>query len=701
METASAISLLEDGDSKPPAMETASALSLLEDCDSKPAAMETASALSLRENGDSKVSAISNKKSLEEEATDGIFLLNSTRDDAFAIINDHAKIEDNPTAEGKEIGYEKNHIASLDDTQVRRESPPPLHEDEFSVGSLDSKDVAAVSATTLFPPDTEHDCEADVGNDENLSADEVNEQDIDGLPPATEVWNDGIRPYPWLTSPIVPDDLPKGRGISRYRTFVSENDVENFTNKWRTEEHMNKQPVPRNDVEEMNRYVEGRFVKSGWPTTTAFNKAVEKKRATMKSALDRSKTIAKKDEMRKKYTKELAHMKKERKKFKRAFELEWTFGNAANVKGLRYNPMDDNFEARLVYFEKNELGEVQQKEETIPLSKEWIRDVKYAEGVIQHVINLGNTGDGFVAVPPGETILIHAKKVRKLRYVPPHTQWVADRHHKRTRQNPGQKMVQVAAPGYWEVLFHGETKPMITDEQFVSQFKQRFLDEVKHLRGGFVNIPVGDFKVSHLDEHPNLRVPDAPRVLFVQSEGEDLCVSKSLASALDAIGFVSEAASINQYGENHLRGGIVDAIKRVGQYAKSQLPSWVTRKVMKRPHMCDWTLLQEEMKDYIVLGVLGELDGNGSHAVTIHGGFVYDANEVVAIPLCKEALDYCCSTSTVKNEFMCFRKMTLFYYDGSDLKKKAQMILRTRSKRKRDGDENGGKKIVRTRYFFL
>ena len=91
-----------------------------------------------------------------------------------------------------------------------------------------------------------------------------------------------------------------------------------------------------------------------------------------------------------------------------------------------------------------------------------------------------------------------------------------------------------------------------------------------------------------------------------------LCVSKSLASALDAIGFVSEAASINQYGESHLRGGIVDAIGRVGQYAETQLPAWVTRKVMNRPHMFDWQLLQEQMKDTILLGVLGELDGNGS-----------------------------------------------------------------------------------------
>ena len=88
--------------------------------------------------------------------------------------------------------------------------------------------------------------------------------------------------------------------------------------------------------------------------------------------------------------------------------------------------------------------------------------------------------------------------------------------------------------------------------------------------------------------------------------------------------------------------------------------------------MFDWKLLQERMKDTILLGVLNESDGNGSHAVTIHGGYVYDANEVVAIPLCKEALDYCCSTTTVKNEFVSFRKVTLFFI---------RALMRTRSPR--------------------
>jgi hypothetical protein len=58
-------------------------------------------------------------------------------------------------------------------------------------------------------------------------------------------------------------------------------------------------------------------------------------------------------------------------------------------------------------------------------------------------------------------------------------------------------MKQIQAPGYWEVIFHGETQPMRTDNEFVSQFKKGFLDEFICLRCGFVDTPVGDFKESH------------------------------------------------------------------------------------------------------------------------------------------------------------------------------------------------------------
>ena len=126
------------------------------------------------------------------------------------------------------------------------------------------------------------------------------------------------------------------------------------------------------------------------------------------------------------------------------------------------------------------------------------------------------------------------------------------------------RLEQVPVPGYWEVKLHGEKDGMRVDDAFVQQFKQSFLDELKGLRCAFVYIPVGDFKASHLQQHPNLQTISAPKVQFVQSDGDDLCVSKSLTSALYALDDVKEEAKrINEYRETDLKGGTVDAVGKV------------------------------------------------------------------------------------------------------------------------------------------
>ena len=70
-----------------------------------------------------------------------------------------------------------------------------------------------------------------------------------------------------------------------------------------------------------------------------------------------------------------------------------------------------------------------------------------------------------------------------------------------------------------------------------------------------MDIPVGDFKASHLQQHPHLQTSkNAPKVHFVQSDGDDLCVSKLLASALYVLDdFKEEATRLNEYGETDLK----------------------------------------------------------------------------------------------------------------------------------------------------
>ena len=60
----------------------------------------------------------------------------------------------------------------------------------------------------------------------------------------------------------VPDDFPKGRVTkSRYRTFVSESDVEDFRKMWhRKGNNRRDQPVACRDQEAMNKFVESRFL---------------------------------------------------------------------------------------------------------------------------------------------------------------------------------------------------------------------------------------------------------------------------------------------------------------------------------------------------------------------------------------------------------------------------------------------------------
>ncbi len=181
-------------------------------------------------------------------------------------------------------------------------------------------------------------------------------------------------------------------------------------------------------------------------------------------------------------------------------------------------------------------------EKIIIVSEDWIK--KHSEGVVQHVINLG-LNHKLVKVPPDRHIFIHTKKVHSVRYVHPQTMWVPcpDKVSEMDLKNGKREIAMKSAPipVYWEVMFHGEKKHLRADKDFVSIFTPNFFENLKRMRCGFMDIPVGDFKVSHMQEHPNLHVHCLPTGHFVQFDGEDLCVSKLLASILYVLGFTEEA----------------------------------------------------------------------------------------------------------------------------------------------------------------
>jgi hypothetical protein len=120
-----------------------------------------------------------------------------------------------------------------------------------------------------------------------------------------------------------------------------------------------------------------------------------------------------------------------------------------------------------------------------------------------------------------------------------------------------------------------------------------------------------------------------------------------------------------------LQGGAVNALDKVAHFARSILPTWLLMK--KKPRQYDLKDLDDKT---IFVAVLFSSDGSSSHAVSIHGKYIYDANEVVALPLCKQALDYCTSTEILRSTFVDFRRGYLFQYNGKKPKCIQQMTLR-------------------------
>ena len=495
----------------------------------------------------------------------------------------------------------------------------------------------------------------------------------DTIPEPRKIWREEARPK---ENVLLDFEAPERVSNERYKTFPNGYDVDAFCEKWRDPKEVEIIGTPTatiscSDATEMKNFIDEQLQRWGFPSTEEFQAKMKNLRLRYQRQLDHCLSKKKEEEIRRTMRDHLRDEKKSRRRIRHQFQLEWKFATASIVSGLKYDPMSNTFAARLDYWEISSARKKTRKETTIPVSEEWIKEAQFDRGVIQHVIDLGLVND-FVEVPRtlGHSFMVHLKKIHRLRYVHPSTMWVPKFVGGKKR------MVSEVVPGYWMVMFEGERKAMKVDDDFLKDLPAKFLSEVKRMHHGFVDIPVGDFKVSHVQQHPNLVVNDAPSLRFRQSDGEDLCVSKALASVLHILGFTEQAQLINQYGKTQLEGGSVHVLKKVGQFATLVLPPWIQRKELKKSKSFDWQRLKEKsMERSILVGVLTESDGNASHAIAIHGGFVYDANESFALPLCKEALDYCCSTQEIRNEFLHFQKGMIFSYTGTKQEKVNQMTL--------------------------
>ena len=456
------------------------------------------------------------------------------------------------------------------------------------------------------------------------------------------------------------------------------------------------------DRQAMAHFVERSFVEWGWSDNETHLAEIAQFSETYDAIEDPGR--------KKLYLSLIQAMRRERTKFRQQFEKEFMFTRKGYVKGIKFIPATQEFHARMEYpVMDHQAQQMVKKVTVIQVSERWMRS-EFPPEVVKHVVDMAMEEDGFKTVPEGVSMQLLDKKIVRVRYQPSQRRLILDaekirkigeealqlqrakikekkdkqlkqglRSSSRKKDDKEQEedldlpKKEVVTQPRWVVKFDDNTTMVVGEELVREHFGDAFVNELLSLRRGYVDIPVGDNKPSRLHLHPDLLIPHAPPVIYTQATGRDLCVPKALASVLYQLGFKNEASRVDLYGEQHLNGGTVDALRKVFVFATKVLPSFVQGTNL--PCDYDWRRLVKEDLTSIVLGVISASDGSNSHAIAIHGGYVYDANETIAIPLSQKALDYCASTDTVESKFVKFRKGYMFAYAGQKPSKIARMTL--------------------------
>ena len=222
-------------------------------------------------------------------------------------------------------------------------------------------------------------------------------------------------------------------GVPTYFAGTLTNDsIENFTARWynksdtRNEENKTDWPIPQLDPKKMEKFVDYSFQNWGWSSNKQFMKDLERQRQIMQLEARKAKTDRVRSLIHHYFTDLLQAMKKERRFYRKEFETNYKLGNPAAVRGLKYDQKSDIFTARCLYKVLNkDTNEIDEIEEKMVVTEEWVKLAGFAKGVVEHVISM-DSGCGFIPVPEGVEILMNTRKVLRVKYVHPTSRWCLD-----------------------------------------------------------------------------------------------------------------------------------------------------------------------------------------------------------------------------------------------------------------------------------
>ena len=260
-----------------------------------------------------------------------------------------------------------------------------------------------------------------------------------------------------------------------------------------------------------------------------------------------------------------------------------------------------------------------------------------------------------------------------------HTQpIIALSHRKRDRESVsignergGKLLISRAVRPYWQAKLQSGVTVHVDDDYVRKSFGDALANDIIEHKVGWVDIAPGASKTSQLHKYPNLVVDNAPVIRFQQSFDQDLCLTKSFASVLFHLGFCDEARAIDRFGFDEFSDGAYNPMEKLRFISRKILPNWIENR--KMPRDFDWKTDLEQGQ--ILVAVLKPIDGNISHAISIHNGFIYDANEDVAIPLCEEGLDYCTiANDGTQSKFENFWRGIVYFYKGTKKQKIGRLM---------------------------
>ena len=380
----------------------------------------------------------------------------------------------------------------------RKRRDGEMSESDDSLGQVvDPLGKDAADATKLFP--------GLAGNNETaarmsaatkqLPADETDIEDDDSvLPHPRKSWPRDIPKAPkseesrhlYYAFDREKND-PPDEHVAERRYQAKLESSSSFVSHWRQPEHERSpnQKASILDEEKMNAFVAKAFKAWGWGTDAEFLTFIQNKKRTHDRELAAVKNPKARIAKALQQKEEIIQLRRERKQFRRGLEKEFKFGTSALVVGLKYNASQDKFFARIAYSKNSTRGSKVVEEEVL-VPPWWINYNKYKSDVIQHVINMGQTDNGYVMVPPGMDIHVQNRAISQLKYVPASTTRKPIENESIQKGNSivrgkqlrkrraADDMIETPVPHHWLVKFSGETKGLRVNDDFLSAFDQDF-----------------------------------------------------------------------------------------------------------------------------------------------------------------------------------------------------------------------------------